>query len=202
MNRAFYLLKAHARDERGVTAIEFALVMPVALVLIMGLGELCYRSYVQSVVFGAVQEAGRASSVEGGAQSSAAIDLLVKNEVTQVAPQAKMTFSRTSYSDFSGVKQPEPFTDTNKNGIYDNTECFQDLNNNQRWDADRGVANSQGGASDVTMYTVTTTFPNLFPASSLLGWNSKQEISATTTLQNQPYGLQAIRSPQTVCPKP
>ena len=55
------------RDRRGVTVVEFALVAPVMLLMIMGLGELAYEGYVESVLTGAVQKAGRDSTIQGAA---------------------------------------------------------------------------------------------------------------------------------------
>ena len=58
------------RDRRGVTVVEFAFVLPVMLVLMMGMMELGYQAYVQSVITGAVQKAGRDSGIQGATPAS------------------------------------------------------------------------------------------------------------------------------------
>lgn len=186
-----------ARNERGNTIVEFAMVLPVMLTLIMGLGELAYRAYVQSVLTGAMQKAGRDSTIQGASTQSTTIDAAVMNVVWKVAGSATYVSSRESYAQF-GYIGPEPFTDSNGNGIRDKGECFTDINGNGTWDADPGTT-GQGGADDVTVYTMTVTYPHLFPVAKWFGWGSNQTIAATTILKNQPYASQTTSTPATVC---
>jgi Flp pilus assembly protein TadG len=184
------------RDRRGATIIEFALILPVMLVLIMGLGELAYQAYIQSILSGAVQKAGRDSSLQGGALQTAAIDLAVMNVVWAAAGRATYSSVRKSYAQF-GYIAPEPFTDTNHNGVRDPGECFSDINGNGSWDADPG-ASGQGGANDVTVYTMTIAYPRIFPTA-LIGWSGTATLSATTVLKNQPYATQTAGTVKTLC---
>jgi Flp pilus assembly protein TadG len=185
------------RNQRGATIVEFALILPVMLTLIMGLSELAYQMYIQSILSGAVQKAGRDSAIQGGAQQTAAIDLAVMNVVWVAAKTATYTSTRKSYSDFADIA-PEPFVDTNKNGIRDKGECFTDINGNGVWDADPGLS-GQGGANDVTLYTMTITYPHLFPVAAWFGWPAKETTSASTLLKNQPYASQTVPTPATIC---
>lgn len=182
--------------------IEFAIVVPVMLSLIMGLGELAYQEYVQSVLTGAIQKAGRDSAIQGnGAQSStASIDKVVMTAVWTVAKNATYTSTRKSYSSFQNAKA-EPFTDSNGNGAYDQaTECFTDVNGNGVWDADPGVS-GQGGANDVAIYSIAINYPRLFPLFSAVGLTSTASLYGTTVLKNQPYATQAAYTPVQICPK-
>lgn len=193
---AFLLRKLH-RDRRGVTLVEFALVAPVMLLMLMGLGDMLYQTYAQSILNGELQKAARDSGIEGGAANTATIDAKVQNAVKKIAPNATFTSTRKSYDTFSEVA-PEPFTDSNGNGVRDPGECFTDENGNGIWDQDPGTA-GQGGASAVTVYTMTATYPRLFPVAGLLGWPTTQTISATTLLKNQPYATQTTTANVTVC---
>ena len=179
------------RDRRGATVIEFAIVAPVMLALIMGLGDLLYQAYAQSLLDGAIQKAGRDSAIQGGGQNAAALDATVLAAVKQIAPNAafKTPPSRKSYYNFASIK-PEDFTDANGDGRCDNGESFTDTNGNGTWDADPGTT-GQGGANDVTIYKVTITYPRLFPTPGLLGFPATQDITASTLLKNQPYATQA-----------
>ncbi|MDQ9783691.1 hypothetical protein, partial [Serratia marcescens] len=89
------------------------------------------------------------------------------------------------------------WTDTNENGICDDGEPYQDDNNNNVWDPDGGNA-GQGGAKDRTVYTVTMTYPRFFPLYKMIGGSNTTKISASTVLQNQPYGDQGSYGPSTV----
>lgn len=193
---AFFIRKLR-RDRRGVALVEFAIVAPVMLLMLMGLGDMLYQTYTQSILNGELQKAARDSGIEGGATSTSTIDAKVETMVKKIAPNATFTSTRKSYDTFSEVA-PEPFTDTNSNGVRDPGECFTDENGNGTWDQDPGAA-GQGGASAVTVYTMTATYPRLFPVAGLLGWPTTQTVSATTLLKNQPYATQTTTTNTTVC---
>lgn len=182
-------LRRLRRDRRGVTVIEFALVAPVMLLLIMGLGELMYTIYAKSILDGAIQKAARDSAIQGGGDLAGDIDARVMAQVHTMAPNATFISTRRSYNNFSSIK-PERFTDSNKNNRYDAGECFDDINGNRQWDADPGMA-SQGGASDVTRYRIEITYPRPFPVAGLMGWSNKNTIASETLLKNQPWATQS-----------
>ena len=193
------LLPRLARDRRGVTVVEFAIVAPVMLALIMGLGDLLYQAYAQSLLDGAIQKAGRDSAIQGGATNAGTLDAAVLAAVKQIAPSATYTATRKSYYTFASIK-PEDFTDTNGDGRCDNGEVFTDINGNNTWDVDPGTT-GQGGANDVTVYTVKVTYPRLFPTPGLLGFPPTQTLTASTLLKNQPYATQTVVTAKTVkCP--
>ena len=184
-------------DARGATVVEFALVAPVLLLTIMGFTDLCYRGYASSILSGAIQKAGRDSTLETGSANLATLDANVIAAVRQIAKNATYTTTRRSYSTFSAVK-PEDYTDTNNNGIRDPGECYTDANNNGSWDADGGN-NGLGSADDIVVYQVTVTYPRIFPLAKFLGWSTTQQISAKTILRNQPYNEQNIPTPVVRC---
>jgi Flp pilus assembly protein TadG len=197
-----------ARDTRGATLLEFALLTPVMLMMIMGLGDLLYQAYTQSILTGAFQKAGRDSGLEGGTANTATIDKsviaamapIVKNLSYNCAPSgtaATWCTTRKNYDTFSEVA-PEPFVDTNGNGIRDPGECFTDENGNGSWDTDPGN-DGQGGASAVILYTMTITYPRIFPVAGLFKWPKTQTISASTLLKNQPYASQTTTNNVTIC---
>lgn len=197
------------RNARGVAIVEFAIVSPVMMLLLMGLGDLLYRGYAQSILSGELQKAARDSGIEGGAANATTIDNrvvsrlgpimknLAQNCGTGAAATPVWCSTRKSYDTFTEVA-PENFTDGNSNGIRDAGECFDDVNRNGTWDADPGVT-GQGGASAVTLYTMNITFPRMFPVAALLGWPNRDTISATTLLKNQPYATQTTTDTVTVC---
>ncbi len=185
------------RDRRGSTIIEFAIVAPVMMLLMMGLGDLLYQVYAQSVLNGAVQKAARDSGIEGGSGNVSTIDGAVQTIARQIAPAATFVATRKSYDSFTEVA-PEPFTDTNGNGVRNAGECYTDVNGNGSWDADPG-STGQGGASAVTLYTMTMTYPRVFPVAGLFGWSNSNTISATTLLKNQPYATQVTNTNATIC---
>ena len=203
--------QAVLRDRRGATIIEFAIIFPVMMMLIMGLGELLYQEYIQAVLNGAVQKAGRDSGIQGGADQAGTIDASVVNMVGTMMPaptqncsgQASMAATwcstRKNYDTFTEVA-PEPFNDTNGDKRCDNGESYTDENANNQWDADPG-ATGQGGANDVTLYTMVLTYPRFFPVAGLLGFSNTATLTSSTLLKNQPYAAQTITTSVTrTCP--
>ena len=197
-----------ARDTRGAVLVEFAIIAPVMILLMMGLGDMLYTLYAKAVLNGAVQKAARDSGIQGGALLSDTIDGRVAAMMGNLMPTpinscaANPTVptwcsTRKSYSTFSQIA-PEPFTDLNNDGIRQVGECYSDINGNKQWDADPGKT-GQGGANDVTVYTMTITYPRVFPVARLFGWSTNSVISATTTLKNQPYASQAVSTPANIC---
>lgn len=183
------LLRRLLDDETGVTVVEFALISPVLLIMLMGLYDVGYQLYAGAVLQGAIQKAGRDSTIEGAASTTAAIDQIVSDQVKRVVPNATMSFTRKSYATFSTVGKPEDWTDTNANGTCDNNEPYEDVNGNKAWDSDRGKT-GQGGAKDAVVYTVTVTYPRPLAIGGLLGFSNNVTLKTETVLRNQPYGIQ------------
>lgn len=179
------------RDNEGATIVEFALVAPVLLMMLMGLLDLSYNMYTAQMLQGAIQTAARKSTIEGAADGTAALDEIVTTAVHTIAPAATMTFSRKSYASFTAVGRPEDFTDADNDGTCNNGEVFEDANNNGTWDVDPGAV-GQGSARDAVLYTVTVNFQRAFPVFAFIpGQSSDYTMKASTVLRNQPYGTQA-----------
>jgi Flp pilus assembly pilin Flp len=177
------------RDTRGVSAVEFALIAPALMAALMGLFDMGFSMYAQSLLQGSLQQAARASTIEGAGSNLTNIDAIIGTTIHHAVPHVKLTFTRRSYTNFSDVSMAEDFTDADGNGVCDNGEAFEDANGNGSWDSDRGLL-GQGGARDAVLYTVTMTYPRMFPVASLIGMSPNVSTSAATVLRNQPYAEQ------------
>ncbi|MDP3550554.1 MAG: pilus assembly protein [Novosphingobium sp.] len=174
-------------DKRGVTTIEFALVAPVFLMVIVGCLDLGQMVYAKGVLDGAVEKAARDSSLETGDTSLA--DGMVKNTITKVLPNATVSSTRKSYFDFTNANKGEDLDDENGDGECSEDESFTDLNGNDRWDEDLGE-DGNGGANDVIVYTVTVAYDPVFAVPLVpIDW-SRREIESTAVKRNQPFALQ------------
>jgi Flp pilus assembly protein TadG len=187
------------RDTRAVSAVEFGMTAPILFLIVFGTLQISQGYYIKTVLNGAVNAAARKSSLQSGQTSSSSLDTLVSKMVKYVMPTASVTFTRKNYAEFSAVGMPEDFTDTNKNGKYDATECFVDMNSNSVWDADLGKS-GLGGANDVVVYTVTVTYQQWFGFAKMFGLKEYQTIPSTTILKNQPFATQSSRTGTSVCP--
>lgn len=178
-------------DENGVSIVEFAMVAPLLLMMLLGFFDVSYNMYANTMLQGAVHEAARDSSLE--AANEAALDAAVTSSVREVAGEATLKFERKAYATFTAVAKAEEFTDINNDGQCNDNEPFEDANNNGVWDADQGEAGS-GGARDAVLYNVTIRYPRAFPIAPFIGISEYHETTATTVLRNQPFDGEIDRS--------
>jgi len=194
------LLKRLRRNQRGATLIEFAMVAPVLLVVIMGLLDMSYRLYAKAMFEGAMQKAARDATLESGATvaTGTLIDSKVKEafkNLNGTVNDASFSFTRRNFKDFTNAGKMEPSTGPGGQcpqpagtGAY----TYVDVNNNNVWDD--GAISGQGGANDVVLYTATVTYKALSPVNGLFGASAMQTIKVSTVLRNQPYNSQAARA--------
>ncbi len=198
-------MRALVHEKKGATIVEFAIVVPVLLLLIIGLFDITYNLYMISTLQGVVQKAARDSTLQSAnpAVADAALDAKVTSQVHALYPSATVTPSRRFYRTYAdaSAKKAETWTDTDHDGTCDHGEPFTDTNNNGVWDVDGGNG-GQGGAKDRTVYTVTVTYPRMFPIANMIGWSKTVTLAATTVLANQPYADQGVyTTPATLnCP--
>jgi uncharacterized membrane protein len=156
----------------GVTAIEFALLLPVLLLLICGAIDLGYLYMAQTSLNGAVLQAAR-SSAASMEKSESDRDTAMRASIVQTMSPYKSgdpAISTTVYHRF-GDSSPEPYIDANHNGHYDPPqgaapgEAFTDRNGNGVWDASVPLATgakTMGDVGDVVNYTATLPVQHLF----------------------------------------
>lgn len=193
------LIKRLRADRRGAALVEFALVAPVLMVVIMGLLDMTYQLYTKAMFEGAVQKAARDATLESGATVTAGtlIDTKVKTafkDVNGTVTDSDFSFIRRNFKDFGSAGRMEP--STGPGGLCAppagaTVYTYVDINNNNTWDD--GGLDGQGGADDVVLYTATVTYRQLFPVNALFGASTMKTVRASTVLRNQPYGLQAAR---------
>lgn len=186
-----------AGDTQGVAAIEFALIMPIFLTLMVGLLDVGQSVYATAILNGAVEQAARSSSLETA--DTVAADQIVEEIVGPILPGMTMTTTRMSYFDFTDIDRPERWNDVDGNGSCDNGESFTDENRSGSWDADVG-SSGNGGAGDVVFYTVTVTYRTAFPIPALPDTWSERTLSSTAVRKNQPFATQTtLASTAGVC---
>lgn len=175
------------RERGGAAVIEFAIVAPVFLLLLLGTFDIGQMAYGKAILNGVVEKAARSSSLETADTSAA--DNMVKDALKPILPGATFATTRKSYFDFSDIDRPEKWTDTDNNGTCNDGEPFIDENRNGGWDASIGVAGN-GGAGDVVLYTVTVTYEPIFTSKLLGNWNAARTLTAVGVRKNQPFAAQ------------
>ena len=169
--------------------VEFGLVAAPFFLMLLGIMDLGYRGYVDTVSKSVLHKVARDAST--GEMTTAQIkqqvndgldDLVLKNAVIEVSTE--------SYFDFTNIGKPEKLTvDNNNNGEVDPGDCFIDNNGNDVFDTDYGIAGT-GGPDDIVNYKIEIVSPRLFPLASMIGLDDTMIISNSTAVRNQPFGAQ------------
>lgn len=175
-------------DSQGATIVEFAIVLPLFMVLLIGILDIGQMVYGKSVLAGAVHKAARASSLE--TRNTARADAAVLDAIRPLLPGVSIESSRTSYYDFADIGRQEKWNDANGNARCDNGETYTDENRNGQWDEDVGTQGNGGDPNDVVVYRVTASFSPVFKVPFLPQRWSTRTLTATAVTRNQPFGNQ------------
>ena len=175
------------RDSEGVTAVEFAMIAPVFVLVLMGIVEFSLVMFVTSVMEGATSASGRYGktgyTAAGSTRQQQIIDTVSKRTAGLLNP-AQITVTTKVYPSFDSINQEEPYIDTNHNGNHDTDELYTDVNGNGQWDSS-GVA-GLGNANDVVVYTISYPWVINTPIiAKFLG--SPIIVSSRTVVKNEPY---------------
>lgn len=192
-------------SESGVSVMEFGLIAPVLMIMLMGTYDIGHEIYVKSVLNGVLQEVGRSSALEGAtnADQRNEIDSRLRSTVQKIAPNAEIEVTRRYYKTFSQAAAAEAediIEDKNNDGFCDEEtgdgegERFLDANHNGVWDKDGGT-DGQGGAKDIVIINVSLRYDRLFPSASFIGYGNNVVLVSDSVIANQPYGQQTQFAP-------
>jgi Flp pilus assembly protein TadG len=175
-------------SERGATAVEFALILPALLFLILGGIEFSLLLFVQTSLEGATFNAsrlGKTGYTQATSTREETILSAIDDRIGFFLDMNQLNLEARSYDNFSSIGQPEPFVDVNANGVRDITENYTDVNSNGVYDDDMGVA-SPGVAGEIVVYTVTYPWSIMNPLlHAYMG--DRVEISSKFVVKNEPY---------------
>lgn len=185
-------IRRFATNESGVTAIEFAILSPVLMLLIFGILEFSAIMLVNNIMESATAitsrlgKTGYADSTDNLSRSDTILNS-VKARTQGLVDPAHLSITAKSYAQFNEI-DPEPYIDANGNGQYDQGESYTDINGNGHYDADMGTA-GYGGAGDIVVYTVSYPWPVMTPLlRTIIGdANGDYIITARAVVKNEPY---------------
>lgn len=183
-------LRTLRREKSGITAVEFAIILPGMLTLICGSLEMGHMIFARIVLDGAVVEAARVATASlETAESERTV--VMRNSIKgamgafPIADDKTITIETTVYRDFSTVR-PEAYNDVDLNKRYDLGEPFTDRNGNGKWDPSSPITGTLGGAGDVVSYTARYPKKILFGfLAGPLGLGTELNLSSTTVVRNE-----------------
>lgn len=182
-------------QESGATAIEFAMVVPVLILLMFGIIEFSVIMFTRATMEGATSVSSRLGKTgyreEGISREQMLTNLLVEKTNGVLDPD-KIEIVTLVYESFGDIGRPEPLTvDINGNGAYDaaDGDAYQDINGNGAWDRDLGEA-GLGKAGDIVVYKVHYPWHVMTPVmSNILGDdNGNYPLDVSVVVRNEPYG--------------
>ena len=188
------------KDQRGTTALEFALISPLFFLLLFGLLELSIAMFVNTVVEGGLRDASRVglTGMDTGALSREQRIANIVNDASlgMVNLQAGDIASRI-YPSFGDIGMPEPFDDINGDGKYTATsfthggtsypdgEPFQDINGSGAWEDDMGAA-GLGGPGEIVLYSIRYNW-NLLSGQIVPILQGEIPMTASMVVRNEPF---------------
>lgn len=178
------------RAQGGLTTLEFAIVSPVLMLMVMGIAEMGLAMFAQSVLEGATFSASRLGKT-GYSAAASTREETIRNILSERAGVLldvnKVSMTSQTYQQFDQIGDPEPFIDANGNGDRDEGENYTDVNGNGVYDTDMG-ASGLGNAGEVVVYTVSYPWRIITPLmAQFFGANGVLNLSARTVVQNEPY---------------
>jgi hypothetical protein len=179
------LLRRLRDNERGFTAVEFALISIPLFTLLMGSIEFGLAMFAKASTDGALKEAARMATTGDVAitgVNGANIDAMVTRKA-KVVKSAQVTITKQFYDRFDQIRQPEQKTSGGATPPY----CFKDDNRNQTWDLDPGQS-GMGGADDIINYKVSVSYRPLFPlVTNWITGEPNMTFSSEVSLRNEPF---------------
>ncbi len=171
----------------GATAVEFAVILPVLLVFIVGSIEMAINLFIGSSIESAVMEASRygITGTEAGVSRADKVLEIVGNRTYGLIDMDQVNMETLVYESFADIGKPEPFTDQDGNLAYNAGEPFVDVNGNGQWDEDMGEA-GLGGPSDVVVYRLTYDWGIITPTMRRIMGEAVTHVSSVA-VRNEPF---------------
>lgn len=188
--RSLRRLAGCRRDEGGAAAVEFAMVLPLLCLLTFGVIEMGMIMATLTSIEGGLKEASRYGITGQTPDDQTRIEkirTILDNHSFNLVDFDEAEFSVKTYPSFSGVGQPEPYSDMNGNGQYDEGESYSDINQDGEWSPDMG-ASGAGMGGEVVSYTVTIPWHIMTPFAGPLiaGDDGVLPLTATIVVRNEP----------------
>lgn len=183
-------LKRLRRCAKGVTAIEFAFIAPVALMMIMGTIEVSLIVYAKALMEGATFQAsrtGKTGYLESGLTQEQTIVAKVEQYAGIFMDTEQLDVTSKSYTSFGNIEQSEPFVDLDGDGERDASENFTDTNGNGVFDDDLNDTPGYGDSGDITVYTISYPWHIFTPVMTPFFSGGTLTLTARTVVKNEPY---------------
>lgn len=175
----------------GSAVIEFAIVAPVFLTMLVGVMECAMMMFANIMLEGAVRDSARfgiTGQATAGMTREARIQRMLDDSTFNLLDITVADVDLLVYPSFAAIGQPEPFNDNNPhNGKWDPGETYTDVNHNGRYDKDQGAPGA-GEAGEIVLYKVRANWHTMTPLlSAFIGNDGVITLSASVAVRNEPW---------------
>jgi hypothetical protein len=175
-------------DRGGQALVEFAFVGPIFIAMVCAIMEFSGIMFTQTLLEGGAREASRygitGSTIDGVTREEQIMNIM-ESHAHGIIDMAELEMETLVYDSFESIGDPEPYTDENGNGEYDDGEPYTDVNGNAAWDDDMGAA-GLGGPGDVVVYRLTYDWPIMIPLFEPI-FGETVTLRANIAVRNEPF---------------
>lgn len=179
-------MRALRRNQRGATAIEFAIVSLPVIYMMVGIIEFSVAMTVANSLEAATNlssRLGKTGYVEDQLTQKETIRDEIERRVGPLIDMNKLEIKTTAFQDFDDLDTPDPWNDANNDGEVQDDE-WTDMNGNGFCDGCSGLGNGE----NIAIYTITYPWQIMTPLiSAIVGDNGIIELSAISVVKNEPY---------------
>lgn len=183
------LCQSRTLGDAGQAIVEFAFIAPILLGLLCGVFEFSGIIFAQTLLEGGARQASRYGVTGSSTAEVSRQDMIlqiVEDNAYGIIDIDEIDMETLVYESFGDVGQPEPFTDANGNGAFDEGEAFDDINGNSERDEDMGLA-GLGGPGDVVVYRLRYDWDLMIPFFQPF-FGDVITLEANVAVRNEPFG--------------
>ena len=182
-------LKRFITDRKGTSLVEFALVGPVFIFLLLAIFESATVFLASTLLEGGVREASR-FGITGRTDLGSRTDVIrtvIEEHSVGLLDGEEIEVNAAVYPSFDSIGVPEDFDDENGNGRWDVGESYTDGNGNGRYDDGNGVP-GVGGPEEIVLYRVNYDWELMVPfLRPLLPPDGTIALQAQIAVRNEPW---------------
>ena len=175
--------------QSGVALLEFAIVAPILLALVVGIIEFAMVVLVSVLLEGGIRDASRfgmTGQTVSGSTREEHIAQVVSDSTLGLVTVGPDDVEVMVYPDFDEIIEDESYTDSDGSGDYTPGEDFIDANGNGVWDAGNGTTGA-GNPGEVVVYRVNAEWSTMTPfIGRMLPNDGLFALSASIAVRNEP----------------
>ena len=182
-------LRQLTSQRQGAAVAEFAMILPIFMLMVMGIMDFGMTLFVNATLEGAVRDASRygVTGQDGGDRLQVIRDIiadrtvgLVDIDVADIRTRIYESFEDIGYTE-PLIGDPPPEGEEMVPGVH-----YDDLNSNGEWDEDLGQE-GVGGPDEIVLYTINYELPMISGLVKHVMGGDAVSLSTSIAVKNEPF---------------